>query len=333
MKILFHLPLSMIEHCFVPADLQRLSEQHEVLLPTTADDLASRFLQEVPVVQAVVTGWGTPPLTSEMLDAAPDLQLIVHAAGSIKSLVPADLWERGVRVSSCNGALAVGVAETTLGMIICGLKGLFPARDWARAGGWHDPKLGTEKVRVQEPFRKTIGIVSASKVGRHLIGLLRGFEMEILVTDPYLSDTDAAQIGVQRVSLQELCESSHVVTLHAPLLPATLGMMGAEQFAAMRDDAIFINTARGALVDEAALIAELERGRLFAFIDVTDPEPPRADHPFRRLDNVVLTPHLAGHAANGARRQGREAVEHLLDFARGLPLSGEVTPAMFAQMA
>lgn len=335
MNILFHLPQNTLVRCFSDKDLTRLQEQHTLFLPDSsdADSLLQAFNTYAPQCEAVVSGWGTPALTDEQLAHAPGLKVLVHSAGSIKFLVPEDLWKRDIRVGTCNGALAVGVAENTLGMIIAGLKGYFPACEWARAGNWADAKLGTEHVIVRDPFDVTIGIIGASKVGRHLIHLLQNFEVDVLVADPFLSDEEAAKLGVRAVSLEELMAQSDVVTLHAPVLDSTRHMLKAEHFAAMKDRAIFINTARGSIVDEAALTAELQTGRIYAFIDVTDPEPPAKDHPFRSLKNVVLTPHLAGHASNGQKRQGRSTVNQLLEYAAGEKMQGEVSEAMFRVMA
>jgi phosphoglycerate dehydrogenase-like enzyme len=338
MQILFHLPQHTLSRCFADKDLARLQKDHDVILPPADADMNAGALEEnfkkhAPHSRAIVTGWGTPPLTKNQLDLAPGLEVIVHSAGSIKHLVPEELWQRAIRVGTCNGALAVGVAENTLGMIIAGLKGYFPCRDWTRAGNWSDNKLGTNDFIVREPFDVTIGIIGASKVGRYLMKLLENFEVEILVYDPFFSEAEADELGVQSVSLEALMAQSDVVTLHAPVLDSTRHMLKAQHFQAMQDRAIFINTARGSIVDEAALIAEVQTGRIYAFIDVTDPEPPAADHPFRTLPNVILTPHIAGHASNGMKRQGRSTVDQLLEFAGGKAMSGEVTEAMFRVMA
>lgn len=353
MKVLFNLPPSTIERCFRKSDLARLAAAHEMVLPDFAAggafaELAAkgRLTGDTPEVaalkafvrkhladaEAMVTGWGMIPLSAEDVAAAKKLRAIVHSAGSVKTLVPEEAWKRGVRVGTCNGALAIGVAETTLGMILCGLKGFFPSRDWTRAGNWHDPKLGTAREVVREPFGLTVGVISASKVGLHVLKLLRAFELEVLLYDPFMKPERAKELGAALVSLEELAKRSDVVTLHAPNLPATRHMLKREHFRAMKDGAVFINTARGAIVDEAAMVEELKGGRIFAFLDVTDPEPPAKDSPLRSLPNVVLTPHLAGHASNGCFRQGRSAVDQVLEFASGKPMHGEVTLAMLATM-
>jgi phosphoglycerate dehydrogenase-like enzyme len=335
-RILFHLPHTSLQRCFHPLELRRLTEMFSLSLPEEGEEPAAlfkRFQEHAVDADAVVTGWGTPPLTSDMLDGAPRVKAICHSAGTIRRLVPSDIWERSIRVCSANDALAVGVAETTLGMIIAGLKNFFGARDWTREGGWSALTFGDDKPSVTETFRKTIGIVSASSVGRQLIRLLASFDVTVLVYDPYLSDAQAAALGVETVSLQELAERSDVFTIHAPSLPETKGLVSREILSLLPDGAIVINTARGDIIDQDALVLELTAGRLRAFLDVTWPEPPEKNHPLRFLPNVVLTPHLAGAVTNGCFRQGALVVDQLLDLAAGRETRGEITAQRFAVMA
>jgi phosphoglycerate dehydrogenase-like enzyme len=335
MRVFLFVPNSMQLRCFAPADLDRLRGSHELVLARSEEpaDLLREWDQQAPLADAIILGWDTPPMTDAMLDLAPRLRLLVHSAGSVKHLLPPGFWQRRIRVVTCNDALAVGVAETTLGMMIAGLKGLFPANALTHAGGWKSDPFVLPGFPVRELFDVTIGLIGASKVGRQVIRLLQAFEVSILVADPYLSREEAVRLGVKRVSLDELMRQSDIVSLHAPALPMTRHMLGGAQFGAMKDHAIFINTARGSIVDEEALARELKTGRIFAFLDVTHPEPPASDHPFRNLPNVVLTPHISGAMSNGCRRMGRCAVDQLLLFAQGLRLPGEVTAEQMAILA
>lgn len=335
MRILFFLPASMQARCFRKSDLDRLTAGHEVVLSgaESDEDLASLWRKHAAEMDCLVTGWSTPALTEVMLDKACRLQLIVHAAGSVKHLIPDSTWRRGIRVASTRGALAIGVAETTLGLIISGLKGFFPANELTRDGGWKTAPTDIGGARVRELFGLTIGVIGASTAGRQLIRLLKAFEVRICVHDPYLNSVEAEALGVEPVSLEQLLQISDVISLHAPSLPQTRHMLDRKQFAAMKDNAIFINTARGTLVNESALIEELQTKRIWAMLDVTDPEPPAADHPFRKLSNVVLLPHIAGAVANGCYRMGRSAVNELLAFDSGEALADELDESMLATMA
>ena len=306
-----------------------------VSIPEAASEaeLVRQWPASLARARALITGWSTPPLTDGMLDQAPQLNVIVHAAGSVKHLLPVSVWDRGIRVASANDALAIGVAETTLGMIIAGLKGFFQGERLTRSGGWKLNDFDCPGFTVRELYDLNIGLIGASQVGRHLIRLLQQFDIDILLTDPFIDPAEADRLGVELIPLDDLMRRSDVVSLHAPALPSTWRMLSGEQFRLMKDDAIFINTARGSIVDEAALITELKTGRISAILDVTDPEPPSADHPFRRLPNVVLTPHIAGAITNGCLRLGRSAVNQVLEFIQGRQMHGEITAQRLAILA
>jgi phosphoglycerate dehydrogenase-like enzyme len=267
-------------------------------------------------------------MTAEVLDLAPKLKMLCHAAGSVKPYVSAELWRRGIRVTSAAAAMATGVAETTLGCMIIGVKKIFPMRERVRKGGWRE----RNRVGSREMYRKTIGIIGASHVGRKVIRLLDAFEVNILLFDPYVSASKARQLGATKVSLAELVRTSDVVSLHAPSTEETRHMLGAREFRMMKDGAIFINTARGAIVDETALTSELRKHRFFAFIDVTDPEPPRKNHPFFKFDNVVLTPHIAG-MVDDFTPLAKLEIEEIRRFAERKKLLYPVTPDMLAHIA
>jgi len=335
MHIVFLVPPAKRTLCFAPRDLQRLEAAHDVVYAEceTPDALRTFWDQHAASAETLVTGWDTPPLTAEQLDAAPSLRAIVHAAGSVRHLLPEGFWNRSIRLATARDALARGVAETTLGLIIAGLKGVFPADRLTSGGGW---KVGDTQMPgwpVRELYDCSVGIIGASKVGRHMIRLLKPFEVEVLVADPHLVEAEAKELGVEHVELDELMRRCDVTSLHAPALPSTRRMLGAAQFRRMPDHAIFINTARGMIVDEDALVTELRTGRIWAFLDVTDPEPPAADHPLRTLPNCVLTPHIAGAISTGCRRLGRHTVDQLLELAAGKRMRDEMTADAFAVVA
>jgi phosphoglycerate dehydrogenase-like enzyme len=166
---------------------------------------------------------------------------------------------------------------------------------------------------------RRIGLVGASTIGRLVIERLRSLDVEVVVADPYLTTTEATELGVALVDLDELLATSDVVSLHAPLLASTRHMIGADQLAAMRDGAWLLNTARGGLVDTDAITAELVSGRLNAFVDTPHPEPLPSGSPLYDLPNVVLTPHIAGAMGSEVSRMGDLAVTEVERFVAGLP--------------
>jgi phosphoglycerate dehydrogenase-like enzyme len=277
---------------------------------------------------ACLASWGVARFDEDVLASAPRLKAVAYAAGSVKPIVSDALWDRDILVTSAAPALGVMVAYTTLALMIVGVKHIFPLSRQVREGSWREGPHWPSR----ELLRKTVGIIGASHVGRRVIQLLEPFDTVTLLYDPYVSPEEAARLGVTKVELDELLRRSDIVSVHAPALPETRHMLNAERLASIKDGAILINTARGMLIDEAALIAELSKGRFFAFLDVTDPEPPAPDNPLRRLDNVVLTPHLAG-IVEDASRLGEMEVEELRRFFHGEPPLNRVTREMLPRIA
>ncbi|UNO41393.1 hydroxyacid dehydrogenase [Streptomyces sp. MST-110588] len=272
--------------------------------------------------EVLLTCWGAPPLTARVLDAAPRLRAVVHAAGSVKGHVTAACWERGIAVSSAAAANALPVAEYTLAAILFANKRvLYAARRFGVLRAAHD---WSAELAGAGNYRRTVGVVGASRVGRRVIELLRPFDVTVLLYDPHVGAGEAARLGCVPVSLDELCARSDVVTVHAPDVAATRHMIGGRQLSLMADGATLVNTARGALVDEAALLAELVPGRLNAVLDVTDPEPPDPDSPLYDLPNVLLTPHVAGSLGGELHRLADAALDEVERYARGLPFAGAV---------
>lgn len=290
---------------------------------------ARRVLGEIDIL---VTGWGCPHISADVLAAAPRLRLVAHSAGTVKALIDPAAYERGIVVTSAVDANAVPVAEFTLAAIIMANKRVLAFRDHYRA----DRTRGSSHALMDEPignYRRTIGIVGASRIGRRVIALLGSLECDVLLYDPFVGAADPVTSGVELVALDALMARSDVVSLHAPSLPATHGMIGARQLALMRDGATFINTARGALVDEAALIAELSSGRISAVIDVTDPEIPPPGSPLFELPNVLLTPHIAGAIGTERGRLGRVVADEVERFVAGDALQFAVDPQLLERQA
>ncbi|AYL40194.1 hydroxyacid dehydrogenase (plasmid) [Streptomyces fungicidicus] len=284
-------------------------------LPVLDDLTTSRARTVLADVDLLVTGWGCPPLDADVLRAAPRLRAVVHTAGSVRGHVTDACWERGIEVSSAAAANAVPVAEYTLAMILLtGKRVLETARDY-RASRTRPDWLSTP--RTVGNHRRTVGVLSASLIGRRVIELLRPHDVEVLLHDPFVDEAGAAELGVRSVGLAELFRRSDTVSVHTPLLPATRGLVGRELIDTMRPDAVLINTARGAVLDQDALADAALAGRIRAVLDVTDPEVLPPGHPLWQCDNVLLTPHLAGSQGNEWRRLAGLALSEITRWASG----------------
>jgi phosphoglycerate dehydrogenase-like enzyme len=281
-------------------------------------------------VEVLLTSWGAPRITAEVLDLAPNLRAVLHCAGTVRPLVSDAVWERGLLVTNAVAENALPVAEFTVAAIfMAGKKAPFLANiartrrdDWSYLG-----EHGVLSNRDQ-----VVGIVGFSRTGRQVVARLTvqgsGPETrELLVADPFADPAAVAEAGARLVPLDELLAASDIVSLHVPELPSTRKLIGARELALMPDGATLINTARGAVVDTAALEAECATGRIYAMLDVTEPEPLPASSVLYDLPNVMITPHVAGSLGTETRRMTAAALDELERYARGDSPRSAVTRA------
>ncbi|MFV0126835.1 hydroxyacid dehydrogenase [Streptomyces sp. HMX112] len=302
-----------------------------VPLPLLDDLTTARARAVLAGTEVLVTGWGCPPVDGAVLAAAPRLRAIAHTAGSVRGHVTEACWERGVQVSSAAAANALPVAEYTVAMILLAGKRV-PERSRAyRVTRERDDPLGVD--RSLGNYGRTVGICSASLIGRRVIDLLRPYDLRVLLYDPYVGDEEAAALGVRATGIRELFAASDVVSVHTPLLPATRGLVSRELLAALRPGATLINTARGGVVDQEALTEAAVAGRLHAVLDVTEPEVLPPGHPLWECDNVLLTPHLAGSQGNELRRLVELAAGEVARWAAGAGFAHPVRRERLAFLA
>jgi len=308
--------------------VQRLRAVGEVDLDLVASDFATVSDHVLGETSVIFGGWGVKRLDVAVLDRMPRLGLVAYAAGSVKGFATDELFDRGITLTTAAAANGVPVAEWTHALITLANKNFLTGVEIYRRG----QRRGGEFDRYGNVDR-TVGIIGASLIGRDVLNRLRGQPLRILLSDPTIDPAVAAGLGAELVDLDTLMASADVVSLHAPLLPSTIGMIGANQIRSMQDGATFINTARGVLVDHDALRAELATGRISAMLDVTHPEPLTPDDPMRSMPNVLLTPHLAGSQGLEVRRMAEYAVDEVERWSTGRPPRYEVTRAALARMA
>ncbi|WP_129669595.1 hydroxyacid dehydrogenase [Phytoactinopolyspora endophytica] len=313
------------ERVLTGAVVDRLVEVADVDPALVASDFDTHQVRKALArAEVLLTSWGCPPLTEEVLSEAPRLRAVVHAAGTVKMHVTDACWDRGIRVSSAATANAMPVAEYTVAAVLWANKRVLEIGaeyqrsrtfiDWGGA----NPDLGN--------YGKTVGVVGASRVGRRVMELLRHFDLRVLLADPYVHGEEGAAYGASVVPLDELLAASDVVSVHAPDIPSTRHLIDADGLAGMRDGSVLINTARPAVIDQQALTNELVSGRLSAILDVTSPEPLPPDSILYDLPNVFLTPHVAGSLGGELARIAETAVDELERYSLGLPFVHEVKP-------
>ena len=314
----------------VRAQISSLTQLPQV--PVTKEQILTKpeAFQDTKVIFST---WDMPHFTQEEIRAyLPELQAVFYAAGSVQHFAHEFLAE-GVHVFSAWAANAIPVAEYAAAQILLANKGFHYAARASRCPEGRQKAL-ERFYKMPGNFHTPIGILGAGMVGKALIRMLQQHRLDICVYDPYLSDEAAASLGVQKLPLEDVFSSCQVISNHIADLPETAGMLGYSLFSRMRPYATFLNTGRGAQVTEPDLIRVLhERPDLTAILDVTMPEPPGKGSPLYMLDNVFLTPHIAGSFGDEVTRMGEYMSEEFLHFVHCEPCRYEITSAMLRTMA
>ncbi|MCB1692285.1 MAG: hydroxyacid dehydrogenase [Pseudomonadales bacterium] len=305
------------------AQIRRLANTYEHTITL------ENFHEHAPAlahVEYIFSTWGMPELTARQIAELPDLKAVFYAAGTVKYFAGPFL-ECGVRVVSAWAANAVPVGEYTAAQIILAGKGYFAAnRRMHRRESLRD-------LAITGNYGSRVALLGAGMVGREVIRRLHGYDIELLVFDPFLADADAHSLGVTKVTLEEAFDAA-IVSNHLANVPETVGMITGKLLRRMPEGGTFINTGRGATVREDEMLDVLqERADLTALLDVTDPEPPVDDSPLYRLANVWLTPHIAGSLGNEVVRMADLMIEEFERELTGQPLRYEVKREHLATMA
>ena len=283
-------------------------------------------------VEYIFSTWSMPGGGEiKLVDYLPNLKAVFYAAGSVRYFAN-EYFEKNVRIFSAYAANAIPVAEFTVGQILLASKGYFQSSVLAKAG---DYKTAGEisHARVGN-YGASIGIIGAGMIGRKVIELLKPYKLNIKVYDVFMTEEQAEAMGVKKCSLEEIFASCHIVSNHLANVPATVGILKKEHFASMMPYATFINTGRGAQVEEDGMIEVLEeRKDLCALLDVTISEPPVEGSKFFTLENVFLSPHIAGSQGWEVRRMAELVIDEFENYLNGRPTPYEITPEKLAKMA
>ena len=295
----------------------------------------AEVLSEPPLfseVEFIFSTWGMPSFTEEEIKACfPSLKCVFYGAGTVQKFARPFL-NCGVRVFSAWAANAVPVAEMTVAQIILANKGYFLTSRLFSKGEYTAARDKFGEIRGN--YGETVGIIGAGMIGKLVIQMLKQYNLKVIVFDPFLPDDVAAELGVEKCELDELFERAFAVSNHLANNAQTQGMLNYGHFSRMRENAVFINTGRGAQVVEDDLVRVLrERPDLTALLDVTYPEPPEEDHPFYTLPNCLLTPHIAGSAGDEVARMGEYMLDECRAYLSGEPCHYEVTEKMLETMA
>lgn len=282
--------------------------------------------QPTDLVEALRGAWaviaGAERYTSAVLEGAPMLRAIARPGVGVDAVDVEAASRLGIAVLTTRGANDASVADHTIALTLAGLRRIVDLDGRTRAGLWRPDVLG------RELSGSTVGIVGLGAIGRAVVRRLAGFDCHILAVEPQPDPAFCREYGVTVMALDALLPQVDVLTIHVPLGPGTRGLIGARELALVPHHALIVNTARGGIIDEAALATALGEGRIGgAALDVYEREPFRDDDPLAGLPNVTLTPHSAAFTAEAIRRMVRASIDNLVAVRAGILPPGCVNRA------
>lgn len=275
-------------------------------------------------VEVIFSCWGIPVFTREQLDLMPELKVVFYAAGSVNGFA-APLLERGITLCSAVDANAVPVAEFCLAQILLSCKGVYRNSSMCRLGPWQQSDMPVGNG----VYGETIALIGIGAISRCLLKLLKPFNLRVIAESDYLTQEGAKALGIDKlVTIEEAFDEAYVICNQLPDRPNNKKVINEKHFSSMRYGATFINTGRGAQVDEQVLINVLrERPDLTALLDVQEPEPPEPGSPLYDLPNVYMTSHIAGSANDEVRRMADYMLDDLRRFINDEPMMYAVNQA------
>ena len=321
--------LPSVVHKVYPDQIKERIAEMTLLHPQVLnEELTEENLTVLSHVDVLFATWGMPALSEKQLAGLPRLKAVFYAAGSVRQFGE-PLLKKGILLSSAWQANAIPVAEFTVAAIVLGMNGYYRNnREYTH------PEASRTAFRGPGNFGETVSLLGAGAIGRKVIELLAAYHIKINVFDPYLTAENADILGVRKVSLDQAFQEGFVVSNHLANIPDTVGMLRGHHLEKMRPNAVFINTGRGATVNEPELIDVLtQRQDLTALLDVTEPEPPVANSPLYTLRNVLLSSHIAGSQGDEVVRMAEYALSEFNSWQRGEKLKYQVTLEMLPSMA
>ncbi len=261
------------------------------------------------------------PVNLQVLGRAPGLKGVIAYGAGYDHIDASALSQSGIKVCNCRGENAQAVAELAFGLLLSLLRWIHKADPWVRQGEWL--KAGRalpEWTSGQELWRKTLGVIGLGQIGARVVRIAKGFDMKIIGYDPFINPALYNQMGVEPAPLAELLSRADVITLHIPLTSATEKLLDSRAFAAVKPGMVLVNTSRGKVIEERALIEALQTGRIKgAALDVFATEPLPPGHPLTKLENVVLSPHMGALSQEAGDRLSDSVARQVRDILEGRP--------------
>lgn len=329
MKIFVEMPRGSVTDSFLTAEnIAFLETLGEVTYNTGEQHLTpEEFRDALEGVDVCVCGWGVPRFDAYVLEKANKLKIIAYTAGTVSKFVTDAIYDRGIHVLSGNEAFAISVAEGTVGYMIAAQRDLRGYERLMLEKGWRTPNFNNRSL-----LGKTVGIVGYGTISRHLLQMLKPFRVNILLYSNHTSPEEAQRLGVQKATLEEIFRTCDIITLHCARNPANYHLVNRQRLEMMKPGALIVNTSRGDVIDEQALIECLKTGKIRAALDVFEKEPLSMESPLRSMENVYLQPHLGGPTMDYRYAAARLVLEDIQRYQQGLPMENEISKARSAMM-
>lgn len=330
MNIFVSMPLGQNRDTFLTAENVAFLETLGTLTWNNTEDYldAEQLRDALEDMDVLVCGWGTPKLTEEVLCKANRLKLVAYVAGSVANVASEAMYSRGIRIVCGNEAFARSVAEASLAYILCALRYIPFYNNRMQNGLWKTPVS-----RGRALNDKTVGIIGYGAISKYLLDLLRPFHVKILLYSGHMTQEQAESLGVQKAGLEEIFSTCHVVSVHTARSAKNYHMIDERLLRMLQDDAVLVNTARGDIIDEEALIRVAREGKIRVILDVFEEEPLPAGSGLRGMENVILMPHCGGPTIDKRCDAARLVLDDILRLQQGTPLQNEIVAARAATMS
>ena len=298
----------------------RLDIDYRLIPEEATEELVTKSIEGASVI---LSTWGAIPYSDTIIAACPDLELVLYGAGAFKGYVTEALLEKDPTVCTSVHLNAIPTAEYSLALILMALKDAFLySRRIAEEHreGWNSGRFGFSGGY----YKSRVGILGYGTVSRHLLKLLRSFDVEVLIADDYVSFEQARELGARKADVDYIMSNCDVVSIHHADVERNWGIINSRTLGLMKPGARLVNTSRGRMIVEEALVEKLKTGTISAYLDVTHPEPPEEGHPFYTLPNCIMTPHIAGAIGREVERFGEYCLREVDAWLAGKPLENPI---------
>ncbi len=328
--IFVSMPKGSVRDTFIDEKLiSRINSLGEVRWNDSEQNLSEEQLAQALIdVDVCICGWGSAPFTEKVLQSANRLKLIAYTGASVAMIVSDALYERGVKICSGNEVFARSVAEGVVAYSLLALRRLPHYMQVMKEKGWREDVFFNEGLLDQ-----SVGLIGFGAIARHTVEMLKPFNVDIKVYSSHMTEQDAKKYGVKLADIAEICSSCKVISVHSAATPKTYHLLSKDYLRLIPKGAVLVNTARGTVIDEDALIEELKDGRFQAVLDVFEEEPLPLNSGLRDLPNAFLIPHMGGPTLDQRLRVTESLLEDIVALYQDKPLKNEITPAASQRMS